>query len=165
LRRVFTNLCQVIDWWSETATIFHLWISPPDVILSDKTWVYSHDIEIKQQSSHWKSPASPHPKKARQTYLHVNSVLPVLFDHRDTVQYDWTPEGQTVNQDFIKQCAGCGSKKLTWNVNWEAGSSMTIMHLFTWPYQTVFGKIFNGYPSTTPSPHAPHFSPPDFCVP
>jgi hypothetical protein len=34
-----------------------------NVITSDETWVYGYDVETKQQSSHWKSPASPHPPK------------------------------------------------------------------------------------------------------
>jgi hypothetical protein len=31
-------------------------------IIGDKTWVYCYDIETKQQSSHWRNPASPCPK-------------------------------------------------------------------------------------------------------
>ncbi|VVC27584.1 Winged helix-turn-helix DNA-binding domain [Cinara cedri] len=37
------------------------------VITGDKSWCYVYDPETKQQSSQWKTPASPHPKKARQT--------------------------------------------------------------------------------------------------
>jgi hypothetical protein len=36
-----------------------------NVIIGYETWVYSYDTETKQQSSHWKSLASPCPKKAR----------------------------------------------------------------------------------------------------
>jgi hypothetical protein len=35
-----------------------------NVITGDMTWVYSYDIDNKQQSSHWKSPTSPRPKKS-----------------------------------------------------------------------------------------------------
>jgi hypothetical protein len=35
-----------------------------NVITGDETWVYGYDSETKQQSSHWKSPASLRPKKA-----------------------------------------------------------------------------------------------------
>jgi hypothetical protein len=38
------------------------------VITSDEMWVYGYDVETKQQSSHWKSPALPHPKKAQQVH-------------------------------------------------------------------------------------------------
>jgi len=35
------------------------------VITSDESWCYGYDPETKQQSSQWKTPASPLPKKAR----------------------------------------------------------------------------------------------------
>jgi len=35
------------------------------VITGDESWVYSYDPETKQQSSQWKSPMSPRPKRAR----------------------------------------------------------------------------------------------------
>jgi len=35
------------------------------VITGDESWAYSYDPETKQQSSQWKSPTSPRPKKAR----------------------------------------------------------------------------------------------------
>ena len=35
-----------------------------NVITSDETWVYAYDPETKTQSSQWKSPGSPRPKKA-----------------------------------------------------------------------------------------------------
>ena len=34
-------------------------------ITGDESWAYSYDPETKQQSSQWKSPTSPRPKKAR----------------------------------------------------------------------------------------------------
>jgi hypothetical protein len=39
-----------------------------NVITSDETWVYGSNVESKQQSSPWKSPASPCPKKAQQVH-------------------------------------------------------------------------------------------------
>jgi hypothetical protein len=36
-----------------------------NVITSDETWVYVSEVATKQQSSHWKSPPSPHAKKAQ----------------------------------------------------------------------------------------------------
>ena len=34
------------------------------VITGDESWVYGYDPETKTQSSQWKSPESPRPKKA-----------------------------------------------------------------------------------------------------
>jgi histone-lysine N-methyltransferase SETMAR len=36
------------------------------IITDDETWVYGYDPETKLQSSQWRSPSSPRPKKARQ---------------------------------------------------------------------------------------------------
>ncbi|GFU14320.1 HTH_48 domain-containing protein [Trichonephila clavipes] len=36
------------------------------IITGDESWVYGYDPETKQQSSQWKTPGSPRPKKARQ---------------------------------------------------------------------------------------------------
>jgi hypothetical protein len=53
-----------------------------NVITGDETWVYSCDVETKQQSSHRKSPVSSHPKKAQQVRLQVIAVLLVFStDH------------------------------------------------------------------------------------
>ncbi|GFX99029.1 protein GVQW3 [Trichonephila clavipes] len=37
------------------------------IITGDETWVYGYDPETKQQSSQWKFPSEPRPKKARQS--------------------------------------------------------------------------------------------------
>jgi histone-lysine N-methyltransferase SETMAR len=35
------------------------------IITGDETWVFGYDPETKRQSSQWKSPSKPRPKKAR----------------------------------------------------------------------------------------------------
>jgi hypothetical protein len=50
---------------------------------------------------HWKSPASPRPKKAQQMRSQVKGMLLLFFfSHRGIVHYDFAPEGQTI-KDFI----------------------------------------------------------------
>ena len=51
-----------------------------NVIMGDKTWVYAYDPETKTQSSQWKSPGSPRPKKARQVSSNIKSMLICFFD-------------------------------------------------------------------------------------
>jgi len=69
------------------------------VITGDESWVYGYDPETKQQSSQWKSPGSPRPKKARQSRSTTKSML-VFFDIRGIVHHEFVPEGQTVNTEF-----------------------------------------------------------------
>ena len=48
------------------------------VITGDESWVYGYDPETKQQSSQWKRPDDPRPKKACQSRSHVKSIL-IIF--------------------------------------------------------------------------------------
>jgi len=49
------------------------------VITGDESWVYGYDPETKAQSSQWKHPSSPRPKKARQVCSNVKVLLTVFF--------------------------------------------------------------------------------------
>ncbi|VVC38893.1 Transposase, type 1 [Cinara cedri] len=48
------------------------------IITGDETWVYGYDPETKVQSSQWKTPDSPRPKKARQVQSQVKVMLTVF---------------------------------------------------------------------------------------
>ncbi|UYV69266.1 hypothetical protein LAZ67_6003031 [Cordylochernes scorpioides] len=45
------------------------------VITGDEAWVYGYDVETKAQSSQWKLPHEPRPKKARQVRSNVKVLL------------------------------------------------------------------------------------------
>ena len=49
------------------------------IITGDETWVYGYDPETKFQSSQWKHPESPRPKKARQVRSNVKVRLTCFF--------------------------------------------------------------------------------------
>ena len=51
------------------------------VITGDDSWVCGYDPETKQQSSRWKSPGFPGPKKARQSRSAKKSMLIIFFRH------------------------------------------------------------------------------------
>jgi len=70
------------------------------VITGDESWVYGYYPETKQQSSQWKSPGSPRPKKARQSCSATKSMLIVFFNIWGIVHHEFVPEGQTVNAEF-----------------------------------------------------------------
>lgn len=70
------------------------------VITGDESWVYGYDPETKQQSSQWKTPSSPRPKKARQVRSNIKSMLIIFFDIRGIVHKEFVPPGQTVNGKF-----------------------------------------------------------------
>jgi hypothetical protein len=49
------------------------------VITGDKKLVYCYKPETKQKSSHWKTPLSPYPKKARLVRSNTKSMLFILY--------------------------------------------------------------------------------------
>ena len=73
------------------------------VITGDESWVYAYDPEIKQQSSQWKRPDEPRPKKARQSRSHVKSMLIIFFDCEGVVHYEFAPRGQTINKEYYDE--------------------------------------------------------------
>jgi len=70
------------------------------VSTGDESWVYGYDPETKQQSSQWKSPTSPRPKKARHVNSNIKSMIITFFDVKGTVHKEFVPMGQTVNSGF-----------------------------------------------------------------
>ena len=72
------------------------------VITGEESWVYGYDSQTKAQSSQWKSPGSPRPKKARQSQSNEKTMLVVFFDSTGIVNHEYAPRGQTVNQEYYK---------------------------------------------------------------
>ena len=70
------------------------------VITGDESWVYGYGPETKQQSSQWKRPDEPRPKKSRQSRSHVNLMLIIFFDCKGVVHYEFAPRGQTTNKEY-----------------------------------------------------------------
>ncbi|UYV79064.1 hypothetical protein LAZ67_17000978 [Cordylochernes scorpioides] len=73
------------------------------VITGDEAWVYGYDVETKAQSSQWKLPHKPRPKKARQVRSNVKVLLTVFFDCRGVVHHEFLPQGRTVNKEYYLQ--------------------------------------------------------------
>jgi hypothetical protein len=70
------------------------------VMTDDESGIYGYDPEIKQQSSHWKSPNSLRPKKARQVKSKVKSMFIIFFDIKGTVHKEFVLAGQTVSSAY-----------------------------------------------------------------
>ena len=70
------------------------------VITGDESWIYCYDPETKAQSSQWKSPGSPRPKKARQTRSKIKTMLTAFFYWEGVVYREYAPSGQTINKEY-----------------------------------------------------------------
>ncbi|UYV69087.1 hypothetical protein LAZ67_6002340 [Cordylochernes scorpioides] len=76
---------------------------PQRVITDDEAWVYGYDVETKAQSSQWKLPHEPRPKKAHQVRSNVKVSLTVFFDCRGEVHHEFLPQGRKVNKEYYLQ--------------------------------------------------------------
>jgi len=71
-----------------------------NVITGDESIVYAYDPETKLQSSQWKSPGSPRPKKACLQKSKLKTMLICFFDQEGIVHRKFVSPGMTVNADF-----------------------------------------------------------------
>ena len=131
-----------------------------NIVTGDETWVYDYDRETKQQSSQWKSPNSPRPKKARQVRSIVESMLIFFFfDIQGIVHKEFVPPGKTVNGKFYCE----GLKRLREGIrrkrpdNWKKtiGFSTITTHPLT--HHSLFDiswrpKTLQWFPTPSPSP-------------
>ncbi|GFV81724.1 histone-lysine n-methyltransferase setmar-like protein [Trichonephila clavipes] len=70
------------------------------IITGDETWVYGYDPETKQQSSQWKFPSEPRPKKARQSRSNIKSMLIVFFYYEGIVHHEYAHTGQIIKKEY-----------------------------------------------------------------
>jgi len=69
-------------------------------VTGDESWVYGYDPETKQQSSQWKGPTSPRPKKGRQVRSKTKVMLLAFFYSEGIVHHEYAPDGKTINKEF-----------------------------------------------------------------
>lgn len=70
------------------------------IVTGDETWCFQYEPLTKRQSSEWKSPESPRPKKLRMQKSRVKTLLTVFFDSKGIIHKEFAPEGQMVNADY-----------------------------------------------------------------
>ena len=90
-----------MDIAQEMLTMFHY---NPDllkkVITGNESWVYGYDIATKAQSSQWKRPEEPRPKKARQFWSNMKVLLTVFIDCNGVMHHELLPQGRMVNKEY-----------------------------------------------------------------
>ena len=73
------------------------------IVTVDETWISFYTPETKQQSTMWKTPGSPSPKKFKQAQSTKKQMFIVFFDARGVVLAHAVPQGQTVNAAYYTQ--------------------------------------------------------------
>uniref|UniRef100_A0A0P4VYL2 Uncharacterized protein n=1 Tax=Scylla olivacea TaxID=85551 RepID=A0A0P4VYL2_SCYOL len=70
------------------------------IITGNETWAYSYDPETKLQSSQWKQPSLPRPKKVRQVRNSVKLSMTCFYCYKGIVHHEYAPQGQTFNKEY-----------------------------------------------------------------
>ena len=86
-RDLFVRLCEDLQFVT-------------NIVTGEESWVYGYDAETKQQSSQWKGPMSPRPKKGHQVQSKRKVMLLAFFYSEGIVHHEYAPDGQTINKEF-----------------------------------------------------------------
>lgn len=73
------------------------------IITTDETWLWHFDPESKAQSSVWKTPRTPPPKKAKVNKSGGKHMFVFFMDRRGMLLQHQIPDGQTVNADYYSK--------------------------------------------------------------
>jgi len=78
------------------------------VVTNDECWVYGYDPATKQQSSQWRGPTSPRPKKGRQVRSKTKVMILAFFYSEGIVHREYAPDGQTITRNSTwRSCDVC----------------------------------------------------------
>ncbi len=69
------------------------------IVTGDETWVHYWTPETKKQSSVWKLPEEPAPKKFKERPSAGKIMATVFWDYRGVILVEYTPPGTTVTKD------------------------------------------------------------------
>lgn len=73
------------------------------IITTDETWLHYFDPETKMQSSVWKTPSTPPPKKARVQKSCGKEMFIFFMDRRGMILIHRVRDGCTVNANYYSQ--------------------------------------------------------------
>ena len=71
-----------------------------NIITIDETWIWEYDRETKAESSVWKTPITPPPKKARVCKSGGKHMFVFFMDRRGMLLMHIVPDGQPVNAEY-----------------------------------------------------------------
>jgi hypothetical protein len=77
------------------------------IITGDETWCFLYDLQLKRQSTTWKSPSSPRKKKPQHDRSKGKVMLELFFNSSGIVHMEFIPEGVTVNKRRYKEILRC----------------------------------------------------------
>ena len=73
------------------------------IVTQDETWLWHYDPETKADSSVWKTPGTPPPKKARVLRSGGKHMFVFFMDKQGMILIHRVPEGQTINATYYSK--------------------------------------------------------------
>ena len=73
------------------------------IVTVDETWISTYDPETKQESSMWKTPGSPSPKKFKVSRSATKRMFIVFFDVKGVILSHAVTERRTVNAAYYSK--------------------------------------------------------------
>lgn len=97
-----------------------------------------YDPKTKQQTSWWKIPYSPRPKKSRQIQSNMKSLLIGFFDADSIMRKEFVPHGHTLNGKFHPALLRWLLKAIIWNSSEKWHKNDWFLHHDNARLQTAF---------------------------
>ena len=73
------------------------------IVTAGETWISLYDPESKEQSTMWKSPGSPSPKKFKVSRSTKKPIFIMFFNIHDIILSHAVPQGQTVTANYYSK--------------------------------------------------------------
>lgn len=136
------------------------------IVTGDETWCFQYSPETKRQSSAWKHPDEPNPKKIRQEKSKIKSMLMLFYDSKGIVHKEFVPTGQTVNAvyyvDVMKRLLARIRRK---RPEYRENGSWRLLHDNAPAHRSTLVTDFltkNHILTVNHSPYSPDLAPCDF---
>ena len=73
------------------------------IVTTDETWISLYEPESKEQSTMWKTPGSPSPKKFKVSRSTKKQMFIMFFDIQGVILSHAVPQGQTVTANYYSK--------------------------------------------------------------
>ena len=73
------------------------------IVTADETWISLYEPESKEQSTMWKTPGSPSPKKFKVSRSTKKQMFIIFFDIHGVILSHAVPQGQTVTANYYSK--------------------------------------------------------------
>ena len=75
------------------------------IVTADETWISLYELELKEQSTMWKTPGSPSPKKFKVSRSRKKQMFIMFFNIHGIIFSNAVPQGQSVTANYYSKAS------------------------------------------------------------